>query len=162
DFRRRDEKHRGHGGKHEAFPSKLRATVDKNRKGFGFLSFDGEEFEDAYIPPSEAERLFHGDRVEVRLTHQGEVHDIRVLEHRFPELTGRFTPHPNGKRSGGWVVYERKRAREEVYCPSLLESVEPGDWVRAKLHFHEKGPFAVTAEVVEVFGQTLPPSADVG
>jgi ribonuclease R len=160
-FRRRSEKKhpRSHG---ESFPSTLRATVDKNRKGFGFLSFDNDEFEDAYIPPSEAERLFHGDRVEVRLTHQGEVHEIRVLEHRFRELTGRFTPHPNGKRSGGWVVYERKRAREEVYCPSLLESVEPNDWVRATLHFHEQGPFPVTAEIVEVFGQTLPPSADVG
>src|SRR6185295_19982033 len=107
--------------------------------------------------PSEAERLFHGDRVEVRLSHRGEVQEIRVLEHRFRELTGRFTPHPSGARHGGWVVYERKKAREEVYCPSFLASVKPNDWVRAKLQFHEEGPFPVTAEVVEVYGQELPP-----
>jgi len=36
------------------------------------------------------------------------------------------------------------------------------DWVRAKLHFHETGPFPVTAEILDIYGDTLPASADVG
>ncbi|HUP56055.1 MAG TPA: ribonuclease R, partial [Bdellovibrionota bacterium] len=162
--RRPEKKHAFHGKqKHqgEEFPTALRAVVDKNRKGFGFLIFDSRDYEDAFIPPNEAERLFHGDRVEVRLSHRGEVQQIKVLEHRFRELTGKFLPHPNGKRHGGWVVYERKRAREEVFCPKLPATVEPDDWVRASLHFHEDGPFPVTAEIIEVYGPVLPPSADV-
>ncbi len=143
---------------------KLKATVDKNRKGFGFLSFDKKEFEDAFIPPREAETLFHRDRVEVWVGSRGDVINIRVLERRFRELVGRFSVHHSKSGKSGWVVYERKSAREEVFIPSLPEGgTEPrdGDWIRAKLQFHLKGPFRVTGEIVEVFGQELPASADL-
>ena len=138
-----------------------KATVDKNRKGFGFLIFENRKIEDAFIPPTEAEKLFHGDRVEVSLDGKGRVNNVRILQHRFRELVGRFNPHPMGNARGGWVVYERKRAREEVFIPRITGTVAMGDWIRAKLVFHEKGPHAVTAEIVENFGQELPPSADV-
>ncbi len=147
----------------------LRATVEKNRKGFGFLIFEGQRREDAFIPPREAEKLFQGDRVEVTLNQRGGVVDLKVLEHRFRELVGRYTPIPSqGKHPrGGYVVYERKRTREEVFVPEKMSQpkgakpVAPGDWVRAKLHFHEKGPFQVTAEITESYGSELPASADI-
>lgn len=115
---------------------------------------------DAFIPPREAEQYFHGDRVEVTLSPSGEVTDIQVLGHRFRDLVGRYSPHRGNK--GGWVIYERKRAREEVFAPKGASQANPGDWVRAKLHFHENGMLPVTAEIVEVYGEILPPSADLG
>ncbi len=141
---------------------RLRATVDKNRKGFGFLAFTNREYEDAFIPPRDAQALFHGDLVEVTISRRGEVHQIRVLQHRFREMTGRFAPHPSGVGRGGWIIYERKKAREEVFIPEIKVKVEEGDWIRAKLTFHEQGQHNVTAEILEAYGPELPPSADVG
>jgi ribonuclease R len=144
---------------------KLKASVDKNRKGFGFLAFENRQYEDAFVPPREAEALFHGDRVEVTISASGEVHQIKVLEHRFREMTGRYMPSTSAA-GGAWVVYERKKAREQVYVPKLEglkgKLPEEGDWCRAKLVFHEEGPHLATAQIIEVYGKELPPSADVG
>ncbi len=141
---------------------KVKATVDKHHKGFAFLIFGDKEVEDLFIPPRDAARLFHGDRVEVTLNSKREVLGLRVLSHRFRELIGRFTPMPTrAGRGGGFVVYERKQNREEVYAPHGASKAKAGDWVKAKLHFHDKGPFPVTAEVTEIYGPTLPASADI-
>ena len=140
----------------------LKATIDKNRKGFGFLIFENRKFEDVFVPPRQVEKLFHGDRVEVTVRKKGEVVHIKVLEHRFKELVGRFSANPSKQtKTSGWLIYEKKRAREEVFIPKVDQPVEAGDWIRAKLEFHDEGPHAVTAQVVEVFGQELPPRADV-
>lgn len=148
--------------KQKSHPRKLKATVDKNHKGFGFLIFEDKRYrgKDAFIPPRDAEQYFHGDRVEVTLSPSGEVLEIHVLGHRFRDLVGRYSPHRGNK--GGWVIYERKRAREEVFAPKGAENAKLGDWVRARLHFHENGLLPVTAEITEVYGEQLPPSADLG
>jgi len=139
----------------------LKAVVDKNRKGFAFLIFENKSLEDAFVPPREAARLFHGDRVSVELR-QGRVQSLRVLEHRFREVVGRFTPHSKPNiAGGGWVVYERKKAREEVYIPKSSIRAQSQDWVRVSLQFHEKGPHPVTGEILAVYGQDLPASADI-
>ena len=157
---RKNEGKGGGGGGHGLI--RLKATVDKNRKGFGFLIFEKRDREDVFVPPRQAETLFHGDRVEVTLDGDGDLHGIKVLEHRFRELVGRFSPHPNPRMQAGWVIYERKRAREEVYVPEIPGKVKTNDWVRARLEFHESGPFRVTAKILDVYGTELPPSADVG
>jgi ribonuclease R len=171
DRRDREERggHRAQGDRYERRPKGNieagvhKATVDKNRKGFGFLIFEKRGMEDAFIPPREAEKLFHGDRVEVTLSSRGEVENLRVLEHRFREVVGRYTAHPNPQNPGGWVIYERKRAREEIYIPEQgTHKIKSDDWIRVKLEFHETGPHAVTGEIKEVYGPELPPSADVG
>lgn len=151
-------------GKHPARDSQavqLKATVDKNHKGFAFLLFENRQYEDAFVPPREAQELFHGDRVQVTIDKRGNVDSIQVLEHRFREIVGRFSPHPAGAHMGGWVVYERKRAREEVYIPEPGAEPKAGDWLRVKLEFHEEGQFAVTGSISQVYGQELPPSADI-
>ncbi|NDE17540.1 hypothetical protein EBZ80_21705 [bacterium] len=142
-------------------PLKLKATVDRNRKGFAFLSFENREYEDAFLPPRETQGLFHGDRVEVTLNSRSEIQSIEVLSHRFREMTGKFSPEYRGK--GGKVVYERKKSREEVYLPTLGNfHPEPGDWVRTRLIFPENGEeTGVTGEIIEVYGPELPARADV-
>jgi ribonuclease R len=140
-----------------------KATVDKNRKGFAFLIFENRKVEDAFVPPREADKLFHGDRVEVRLDSRGEVQSVKVISHRFTEVVGKFVAHPTNPARGGWIVYEQKRAREEIYIPeSGGRKLESDDWVRAKLTFHDSGPYPVTGEILDVYGKELPPSADVG
>ncbi|MFN7684233.1 MAG: ribonuclease R [Oligoflexia bacterium] len=143
----------------------LRGTVDKNRKGFGFVQFEDRKVEDLFLPPHLAESVFHGDRVEVELGSSGEVRKLLVLEHRFREIVGRFSPSQAGQgaraRFSGWVIYERKKAREEVFIPEAGPRAKLGDWVRCSIEFHESGPHRVTAEIIEVYGQELPASADV-
>lgn len=140
----------------------LKAVVDKNQRGFGFLIFDDEKQEDLFMPPRQAQSFFHGDRVEVTLQRSGEIERIRVLEHRFRELIGKYTPHPSDPQKGGWVVYERKKAREEVFVPGgAPKGAHAGEWVRAKLSFHESGPLSVTAKITEKYGPNLPAYADV-
>ncbi len=141
--------------------TQLKATVDKNHKGFAFLLFENRAYEDAFVPPRDAQQLFHGDRVQVTIDSRGHVESLEVLEHRFREIVGRYSPHPVGAHMGGWVIYERKRAREEVYIPEPGHEPKAGDWLRVKLEFHDKGQFAVTGTISQVYGQELPPSADI-
>ena len=158
-----------HGGGQKFKQQVVRATVDKNRKGFAFLILEkkhSKEFkDDLFIPPHQAADLFHGDRVEASLSGRGRVESLRVIEHRYKELIGRYTPALSPGQASGWVVYERKNAREEI-C--ILKQPIPkkgpiraGDWVRIVLKFHKSGDFPVTGEVIEVYGKDLPPSADV-
>jgi ribonuclease R len=139
----------------------LRGSVDKNRKGFAFISFVDRKIEDVFVPPHWADKVFHGDRVEVTVDHRGELKNLKVLEHRFREIVGRFEAHPT-RSDQGWVVYERKRAREEVFVPSVTLGARTGQWVRCGLEFHEEGPFTVTGSVLDVYGEELPATADVG
>jgi ribonuclease R len=146
--------------------------VDKNRKGFGFLQFENREYEDAFLNPYEAEKFFHGDRVEALISDRGEVVELRVIAHRFRELVGRF--FPAGK--AGIVVYERKRAREEVPVEGDHKGAKSHEWVRAKMLYPEaeegasEGRFdreeamsraRIACEIVEVYGEDLPARADI-
>jgi|GEM_PF-314498 len=136
---------------------KLKARIDKNRKGFGFLQFENKEYEDAFLNPHEAERFFHGDRVEATISPRGEVVDVKVIEHRFRELVGRF--YPAGKT--GMVVYERKKAREELPVIGDSKGAKVREWVRAKVIYPEEEFGKVTCEIIEKYGEELPPSADI-
>lgn len=162
---------------------RLRATVDKHQRGFAFLSIPhsvairewGEPLEDLFVPPHEAEKLFHGDRVEVLLNPNGKIVELKVLEHRFRELVGRFQRAMRGH--GGFVVYERKRMREEIPIHDVPKGTQDGDWVRIRLQFQESqlapkrekrerrgmsvSKPRVTGEVLEVFGPELPARADL-
>jgi ribonuclease R len=136
--------------------------VDKNRRGAGFLIFADKSLEDLYLPPQEAEFLFPGDRVEVRLARSGALLGLRVLEHRFRELIGRFRSNPQRNLpNSGWVVYQSKKLREEIFSPEGGIKAKEGDWVFAKLEFHQAGAYSVTAEILEAYGPELPPSADI-
>ncbi len=139
----------------------LKARVEKNPKGFAFLIFDDSKAEDMFVNPRQAAALFHGDRVEVMLGRGNEIQDIRVIEHRFRELVGRFQLHPDGGQRGGRVLYERKKNRIQVSIPKIKEKVAENDWVRVKLQFGSARNEHVTGEILEVYGASLPASADI-
>ena len=173
------------------FQSVQKATVDKNWKGFAFLVFENKSFEDAYVAPERAKSLFHGDRVEVRLNRAKFPVMISVLGHRFKTMVGRYsstrplegeeslpsapvssslklrsTTHSKASQSrsgGGWLIYERKKAYEVVYLPASprLKELKEGDWLKIELTFHEEGSDLVTGEILEIYGDSIPASADI-
>ena len=141
-------------------PIRLRGVIDKNKKGFGFISFDNRRIEDAFVPPREADQFFHGDRVEVAVNGAGEILDLKVIAHRFREIVGRYRPEP--RQSRGVIVYERKNVREEIIVPGGSTQAKSGDWVKAALVFDEESQLKVTAKITEVYGPELPSEADIG
>ena len=149
---------------------KLKGVIDKNKRGSAFLVFDRRDLEDVFIPRYYVDQLFHGDRVEVYVNDQGEIEDLKVLEHRFKEIFGRVFlgdgsefgaefKKSKSKARTGHLVYERKKAKEEVYLPVVPPEVKDGDWVRAEMIFGDNG--VITAKVLEHIGSMLPASYDI-
>ena len=121
---------------------KLKGVVDKNKRGSAFLIFDRRDVEDLFIPRYFIDQLFHGDRVEVFLNDQREIEDLKVLSHRFKEIFGKITfdfhgsqKASKGAERSGYLIYERKRAKEEIFVPSVPAQVKEGDWVKAEILF---------------------------
>ena len=93
----------------------LKATVDKNRKGFAHLIFDSRDYDDAFVPPRDTGNLFHGDRVLVTVNQHSEVVGLKILEHRYREIVGRYNPASEGSRQKvGFITHQRKNAVLEV------------------------------------------------
>ncbi len=143
----------------------LKGRIDKNKKGSAFLIFDRSDLEDLFIPRHYAESLFHGDRVEVIVAPSGEIEDLKVVEHRFKLIFGKVSIDDRGSKKSkvrtGYLIYERKRAKEEIYIPNLPADVKEGDWVKAELVFGENGKGIVSAQITEVIGQNLPATYDI-
>jgi len=142
----------------------MSAVVDKNRKGFAFLVFEKPGVKDIFVPPREANGLFQGDRVEVCLSPDNEVIELKVLSRRFSEVVGRYfteSGHSRGPR-GGRLAIERRKMSEEIFVPAGCREARDGDWVRARIIHHERGYHHATAEIVQVFGNILPASSDIG
>ncbi len=150
--------------------SEHRGIFEKNRKGFGFLSFEDRKREDAFVPPPIAQNLIHGDRIAVRLSNRGEIRSIKLIEHRFQEIVGQI----QHRGDSSVVVFERKKAYEEFLVESSLspKRLEAGTWVRVSIQFDDSelnGNFSDLppeqqghrAKILEVYGKELPPSADL-
>jgi len=152
-------------------PSVYIATVEKNRRGFAFLVFDSARISDQFLSPRSARDYFHGDRVEVKFSDSKKIKSIKVIEHRFKEIFGRFNPEvimafrSKNTTYSGFVNYEYKFISESIYVPRAPSHLKAGDWVRIKLKFNEEADseheHLVTGEVVESFGQELAAKTDV-
>ncbi|MBS1959176.1 MAG: ribonuclease R [Bdellovibrionales bacterium] len=152
---------------------RLKGVIDKNKRGSAFLVFDRRDLEDLFIPRYYLDQLFHGDRVEVFVSDSGEIEDLKVLEHRFKEIFGRVyfqekDDFRRGKKAAyhgqaGILVYERKKAKEEIYLASIPPQVKEGDWVKAEMVYGdaETGGAVVTATIKEVIGPMLPAIYDI-
>ena len=149
---------------------KLKGVVDKNKRGSAFLVFDRADLEDLFIPRYYVEQLFHGDRVEIYVSEEGEIEDLKVLSHRFKEIFGRVSLGEGDEYGAGFkknktrartghLVYERKKAKEEVYLPEVPVDVQEGDWVKAEMVFGEDG--GISAKILEKIGPVLPASYDI-
>lgn len=138
---------------------KLRGVIDKNKRGSAFLVFDRADLEDVFIPRYYTNQLFHGDRVEVYVSDAGEIEDLKVIEHRFKEIFGRIHLQTNKGKRFGMLIYERKKAKEEVYVETVPPEVQEGDWVKAEMVFGQDG--GNQAKIIERIGPDLPAIFDI-
>ncbi len=144
-----------------------KAIVQKNRKGFAFLIFEDKRTPDLFLPIFQARNFFQGDRVQVFLNSTGKIQKVHLLEHRFREIVGRFDYSVKKNQKKTWVFYEK--LQEKIEIPNAFRSAENrhfsslqrGDWIRVKLHFHRSGPVLVTGEILAHYGLILPASVDV-
>lgn len=125
--------------------------MEKNHRGFGFLTFENAEFEDLFLPPHVVRNFFQGDLVEVTLTSRDEVDDILLIKHRLQVVFGKI--------AGKTFIYETRRGYEEVFIPKPPRAKE-GEWVKAKLVFTEDRA-APIAEILEVLGPEIPSQYDL-
>lgn len=137
------------------------ASVQKIASGAAFLILEGARTEDLYLAPREASRFFDGDRLEVIWSpRHGTVEQARLLDRKKHEVFARFHRFEGGSSNRGFLIYERKKAREELWVPELPKGLKPGDWVKAEF-LPPQGKHPFPAKVIEKFGTDLPASLDV-
>jgi len=151
----------------------LTATFQKNNKGFGFIVFDGSEYEDTFIPPRVASSFFHNDRVSVTVSNRGEIINIKVIEHQIKSVVGVFhKENPTHTRNRplkiksksapkGWVVYQQKSCGEVIPIVSPPDKIKDGDIVKITLLYDDKNGSAPKGKVESVFGSEFPATADL-
>ena len=136
-------------------------TMQRKERGFGFLIPD-EGDEDVFIPASEMNGAFGGDRVLGSFSHKSpsdkrrEGMVLRILERGRTELVGTFDEIP----SGGFIVPEDKSWGSDVFVPrEKKKGAKSGDKVVVKITKYEaergRNPIG---EVTEVLGS----SEDIG
>ncbi|MCS7024688.1 MAG: VacB/RNase II family 3'-5' exoribonuclease [Bryobacteraceae bacterium] len=96
-----------------------------HRDGYGFLLADPpvEGLNgDLFLPPSEAQKAMHGDRVLVRIVRSGErgraeAEIVRILERAHAELVGEFRL----TRRGAFVIPHDDRIQQWIRIPQGME-----------------------------------------
>jgi len=96
-----------------------------HRDGYGFVvpdppieGIDG----DLFLPPGEADKAMHGDRVLARITRLGphgraEAEIVRILKRAHVDVVGEFRV----RRNGSFVIPHDDRIRQWVFIPEGLE-----------------------------------------
>jgi ribonuclease R len=132
--------------------------LNVHREGYGFVIPDSPPewlSGDVFIPPPQAERAMHGDRVLVRLVRitedgraEGEI--VRVIERAHPTVVGEF--HIRG--GSRFVIPHDERIRHWIEIPEGLDKgAEEGTVVEVEvLEYPEKGEGAA-GRVIEVLGR---------
>ena len=157
-----NDRKRNHSGKPRernlGAPGTFKGVVQKNRRGFAFVIPDKKDRDDIFVSRQYSENLFHGDRVEVDISPEGDCRDIRVIHHRFREIVGQYNP-ARARERGGYLTYERRKGSEELYLPAGGNGAKQGDWIKATVEFENKEFDRITGKVTEVYGRFLPASA---
>ena len=163
-YARKKEK-RAPGGKSPARASgRSTGTLSVNRRGFGFVTVEGED-QDIYIPPKYLHTALHGDVVEVvrfagradrgRRSEderpEGEV--VAIIERTLATLTGRL----EAGRSSYFVVPDNERIARDIYVAREdTLGAKPGDKVVVRLMEWTDEHLNPEGTVTEVLG----PSGD--
>jgi len=128
-------------GKSARASGRITGTLSMNRRGFGFVTVEGEE-EDIYIAPKYLHTALHGDVVEVVLfagrpgrrgrgddeRPEGEV--VAIIERPLATVTGRL----EAGRSSYFVVPDDERIARDIYVAREdTLGAKPGDKVVVRL-----------------------------
>lgn len=133
-----------------------------HRDGFGFVTPD-DGGSDLHLTARQMRRVFHGDRVAVRVDRvddrgrrEGVI--VEVLEHRTRQTVGRFF-----KESGiAFVVPENARINHEVLVPEEhMGGAVHGQYVVAEILRQPSTRTQPTGKIVEVLGEHMAPGMEI-
>ncbi|MDP3001192.1 MAG: ribonuclease R [Bryobacterales bacterium] len=149
--------------------------LNVHRDGYGFVIPDAPPewlAGDVFLPPQQAERAMHGDRVIARLVRVGadgraEGEIVRVLKRAHPTVVGEFRARadanfvvPHDERIRHWILipegFERPpqgAAKDRIGAPPVETGDLDGMIVNAEiLEYPERGDRAI-GRVVEILGR---------
>ncbi len=142
--------------------SLARGTVQGHPDGYGFVVLD-EGGDDVHLAPREMNKLFHGDRVAVRITRRdgrgrvsGEV--AEVLERGVSELVGRFRMESNVSFV---VPSDPRQPRELTIPPGASSGARDGQIVVVEITREPGATTRALARVTEVLGEATDPQMEI-
>lgn len=143
-------------GNRYTVPGDTRAITGRlttHRDGYGFVVPDGGG-EDIFIPARFLRENLHGDRVEVRVSHnrgegKREGRIVRTLERGQTRIVGRFVQTKGFCR----VVPDEQRITHEIHIPAKATGkAESGQMVVAEITSYPQGQQSAEGKIIEVLG----------
>ncbi len=151
-------------GKYMAATSVLiPGTFIANKKGFGFVSVEGES-EDFFIPPGDTADAFHGDKVLItplnrqKTGGRREAKIVRIVERTYSKIVGTYE-----KQNGfGFVIPDNKKIADDIYV-SKADSMGAmtGHKVVCDLTSYGGGGKSPEGKITEILGHINDPKTDI-
>lgn len=138
-------------------------TVIGHPDGFGFLSRD-EGGDDLFLFNTQMESVFHGDRVQARISgvdrrgrEEGKI--VKVLEHNTTELVGRLAQDEDGVY---FLEPENRRITNEIDIDEEdLAGAKLGQFISVEILNQPCSRYNATGRVTEVLGDSMAPGMEI-
>lgn len=140
----------------------IRGRVLAHRDGFGFLQPD-DGTKDLFLPERQMRKVFHGDRVVVRITGEDrrgrrEAAIVEVLERSTTQVVGRL----NNEGGAYFVLPDNKLIRHQVLIPNdALAGATAGQIVVVAITVQPSKLTYPVGRVVEVLGEHMAPGMEI-
>lgn len=143
----------------------IKGRIQGSAKGFAFLIPEEPEFSDVYIPESDLNGAFHGDKVLVRINRpalstgeraEGEV--IRILSREISQVVGTF----QSSGSYGFVIADDKHIAQDIFIPKEeVNGAADGHKVVVEITKYPEGRRSAEGKVIEILGHKNDPGVDI-
>ena len=143
---------------------KIAGVFRANEKGFGFIEFEDEEKEDAFVPAKYVNGALNGDKVEIKIIEEkkkdkkAEAKILKVIERSKDTVVGIFQKN----KSFGFVVPDDKKIGTDIFISKKkCQNAKNNDKVIAKItKYPERGKNA-EGEIIEVLGNVNQAGVDM-
>ena len=141
---------------------RIRGTIEKHKKGFGFIR--QEEGADFFVAPDKMAGAMNGDTVEAeilptymtRRSHEAKV--VQILERKTTELVGTFEKH----KHYGFVVPDDRKVGQDVFVKrDFARNAQTGDKVVVKITSYSDDTHSLEGKITEVIAREGQPDSDV-
>lgn len=140
----------------------IAGRIQGHRDGFGWLLPEGEG-DDIYLSPVQMRRVFHGDRVLVRVAgfdKRGRKEGViaEVVERARETLVGRY----NEENGLGFVIPDNTRMQHEIIItPGMSGGAGIGQLVEVRITSWPTGRAPAQGEVEQVLGDYMAPGMEI-
>lgn len=137
--------------------------VSAHRDGFGFLIPDEPDQQDIFLSERELQRVFHGDRVQVRITgtdRRGRLEGaiLEVLSRANTNIVGRLSKDTDGS----WIVSpEDNRIAQDIIVTGALNGAKDGQVVNLSIIEQPSKYAKPTGKITEVLGDIDDPGMEI-